>query len=138
MLRRPTRALLALALASSLAACGGGSTAPEVDGPVATGIAPGATLLGTIGTPEDPDDFSIGLTDESGAAVTTLPAGDYTIKVDDQTRIHNWALSGDGVDDVATEVSGTGEQSFPVTLTAGEYTYVCDPHPSMTGTITVT
>ena len=62
----------------------------------------------------------------------------YTITVDDRSRIHNWVLSGDGVDGVATDVSGTGEKSFPVTLKAGEYGYVCDPHPSMTGTLKVT
>ena len=137
MLRRPTRLLLTVALAGSLAACGGGGPAAS-DGPVATGIQPGATLIGTIGTPEDPDEYVIGLTDASGATVETLPAGDYTITVDDQSRIHNWVLSGDGVDGVATEVSGTGEQSFAVTLKAGEYGYVCDPHPSMSGTVKVT
>lgn len=137
MPRRPARLLLAVALGASLAACGG-SEEPTVAGPAASAVQPGATLIGTIGTPDDPDDFSIGLTDESGAAVTTVPAGDYTITVDDQSRIHNWALSGDGVDGVATDVSGTGEKSFPVTLKAGEYGYVCDPHPSMTGTLKVT
>ena len=137
MLRRPARLLLAVALGASLAACGG-SEEPAVAGPVATNVQPGATLIGTIGTPDDPNEFSIGLTDSSGAAVTTLPAGDYTITVDDQSRIHNWAFSGDGVDGVATDVSGTGKKSFPVTLKAGEYGYVCDPHPSMTGTLKVT
>lgn len=137
MIRRPARALLATALIVGLAACGGSDEPDEVDGPVATGIAPGATLLGTVGTDENPDAFEIGLTDESGATVTTLPAGDYTVKVSDPSRIHNFVLSGEGVD-AATEVSGTGEQTFSVTFTAGEYTYVCDPHPSMSGSITVT
>ena len=69
--------------------------------------------------------------------MTTLPAGDYSIVVNDRSRIHNWVLSGDGVD-AATDVSGTGEMTFKVTLKAGEYTYVCDPHPSMKGSLTVT
>ena len=137
MPRRPARALLVVALLAGLAACGGGEDTQEVDGPVAAGVTPGATLTGTLGGPDSPDAFEIGLTDASGATVTTLPAGDYTIVVDDQTKIHNWALSGDGVD-AATDVTGTGEMTFQVTFKAGEYTYVCDPHPSMTGSLTVT
>lgn len=137
MRRRPARALLSVALLTALTACGGSDEPAEVEGPVASGIEPGATLIGTLGSPDDPDEFTIGLTDEAGATVTTVPAGEYTIKVSDGTRIHNWALSGDGVDE-ATEVSGTGESTFTVTLKAGEYSYVCDPHPSMNGTLTVT
>ena len=136
MPRRPARALLVVALLAGLAACGGGEDAQEVDGPVAAGVTPGATLTGTLGGPDAPDAFEIGLTDAAGASVTTLPAGDYTIVVDDQTKIHNWALSGDGVD-AATDVTGTGEMTFQVTFKAGEYTYVCDPHPSMNGSLTV-
>ena len=100
-------------------------------------VTPGATLTGTIGSPDKPDAFEVGLTDASGATVTTLPAGDYSIVVNDRSRIHNWVLSGDGVD-AATDVSGTGEMTFEVTLKAGEYTYICDPHPSMKGSLTVT
>ena len=137
MPRRPARALLVVALLAGLAACGGGGDAQKVDGPVAAGVTPGATLTGTIGSPDKPDAFEIGLTDASGATVTTLPAGDYSIVVNDRSRIHNWVLSGDGVD-AATDVSGTGEMTFKVTLKAGEYTYVCDPHPSMKGSLTVT
>lgn len=133
---RPVRVLLAVALAGPLAACGG-SDEPEVDGPVASGITPGATLVGTLGTADDPDAFEIGLTDQAGATVTELPAGDYTIEVDDRSRIHNWALSGEGVTDVATEVAGTGKQSFSVSFVPSEYTYVCDPHPVMNGSFTV-
>lgn len=138
MPRRPARTQLAVALllVSAVTACGGGDE-QEVDGPVAAGVAPGDTLVGTLGEADDPDAYVIGLADQSGATVTTLPAGDYTIEVDDPSRIHNWALSGEGVD-AATDVAGTGEESFEVTLEPGQYTYVCDPHPSMTGTLTVT
>ena len=138
MLRRPVRTRLAatLLLLSAVTACGGGDE-QEVEGPVAAGVAPGDTLIGTLGEADDPDAYVIGLTDQSGATVTTLPAGDYTIEVDDASRIHNWVLSGEGVD-VATDVAGTGEESFAVTLAAGSYTYVCDPHPSMTGSVSVT
>jgi plastocyanin len=39
---------------------------------------------------------------------------------------------------VQTDVAGEGEESFDVTLEAGEYTFVCDPHASsMKGSFTV-
>jgi len=136
--RRPARSLLVVALLAGLTACGGGGDGgQQVDGPVAAGIVPGATLTGTVGSPDKPDAYEIGLTDAAGATVTTLPAGDYTIVVQDNSRIHNWVLAGDGVD-AATDVVGTGEKTFEVTLAAGKYTYICDPHPSMAGSITVT
>ena len=136
MPRCPARALLVVALLAGLTACGG-EDAQEVEGPVAAGVTPGDTLSGTLGGPDKPDAFEIGLTDAAGATVTTVPAGDYTIVVNDDSRIHNWVLSGDGVD-AATDVTGTGEMTFEVTLKAGTYTYVCDPHPSMNGSLTVT
>ena len=49
---------------------------------------------------------------------STVAAGTYTLTVDDQASIHDFHLTGDGVD-VSTDVSGTGEKSFTVTLTAG-------------------
>ena len=40
--------------------------------------------------------------------------------------------------DVSTDVSAEGEQSFDLTLVAGEYKFQCDPHAgSMNGTFTV-
>jgi plastocyanin len=69
---------------------------------------------------------------------STVAAGTYTLTVDDQASIHNFHLTGDGVD-VATDISGTGKETFTVTLKPGTYTYVCDPHSSqMHGTLTVT
>ena len=137
MTRHPARALLAVVLLTGLAACGGDEAAPAVDGPVAAGITPGATLLAEVGTKDQPEAFKITLKDMAGANVTTLPAGDYTIKVKDYAMIHNFALSGDGVSE-KTDVTGKGESTFQVSLKAGTYTYVCDPHPSMKGAITVT
>ena len=46
-------------------------------------------------------------------------------------------LSGTGVSQ-ATTVSGRGTTTWQVVFTAGKYTYVCDPHPSMNGALTVT
>ncbi len=106
------------------------SAAPDVDGEA-------TVLLGSVGTTDDPEAFVITLTDEAGAEVTTLPAGDYSIKVSDPAATHNFHLMGGDVDETTT-VPDTEEVTFEVTLAAGEYTYKCDPHPPMTKTFTVT
>jgi plastocyanin len=112
----------------ALAGCGGDdedSTTTETDTTATetTGTS-GSTLIGTVGP-----GFTITLTAEDGSAVTTLTPGDYTIEVDDQSDIHNFHLTGPGVEET-TEVSETGQQTWNVTLEAGTYTYVCDPHAS--------
>jgi hypothetical protein len=93
-------------------------------------------LEGAVGTEEDPESFELTLTDSSGAPVETLPAGDYDIRVQDLATIHNLHLTGPGVDET-TPIPGTGEFVWRVTLTAGEYTAVCDPHPDMMTSFTV-
>src|SRR3954449_12057042 len=122
----------AAAAALAAAGCGGsddsssGDTTATSDTITATGSASG-TLTGSVGP-----GFDISMEEPP------VPAGTYTLTVDDQASIHNFHLTGDGVD-VSTDVSGTGEKSFTVTLTPGTYTYVCDPHSSqMRGTLTVT
>lgn len=128
------RAALAVLLAAATA-CGGG--AAEAPGPDAQPQAqPGDTLRGTVGTDEDPEAYVIGLTTEDGTEVEAVAAGTYTLVVEDPSQIHNFALTGDGVD-VATDVRGTGEETFEVTFAPGTYTYVCDPHPSMSGALRV-
>ena len=97
----------------------------------------GATLLATVGTEDDPESFEIALTTEDGATVEALAAGDYTIEVVDYAMIHNFALRGPGVEE-QTSVSDVEEATFEVTLEPGEYEYICDPHPSMSGTVQVT
>ncbi len=124
---RLTAALSALALT----ACGGSSTpGPDAEAQVQ----PGAMLLGSVGTKDDPEAFEIALTTESGDPVEVVAAGAYTLVVDDPSQIHNFHLTGEGVD-VATDISGTGKKTFEVTFAAGEYGYVCDPHSSMSGTL---
>src|SRR5919198_3701827 len=74
------------------------------------------------------DAFSIRLQDANGTRVTHLDAGTYTIKVHDLSSLHNFHLSGPGVDQL-TSVDDKQEATWTVTLTDGTYTYVCDAHP---------
>ena len=115
------------------------STTSTSSAPAATSApaAGGNRLSGTVGTQAEPDAFTITLTDASGQPVSTVPAGDYTIVVNDLSKIHNWHLKGGAVDETTT-VPEVGEKTFQVSLTAGSYTFVCDPHPRMVGELTVT
>ena len=131
-------ALVGVLAAVGLAAAGCGSkssssTPPPASTPATTTAeaASSGTLEGTVGP-----GFTIGLT-KGGTAVATLTAGTYTLNVDDQADIHNFHLTGPGVD-VSTDVAGKGKKSFTITLTAGKYHFQCDPHSSsMNGDFTV-
>ena len=132
--RHSTLAILLLVLGLALAGCGGddddgGEAAATTEASATTGGAGGGTTLnGSVGP-----GFEISLDSTDG-----IPAGDYTIVVNDQSSAHNFHLTGPGGVDVATDVSGEGEESLDVTLEAGEYTFVCDPHASqMKGSFTV-
>lgn len=109
------------------AGCGGGSDegAGDTNGDT-TGaqVEPGATLEASVGP-----GFDISLTTQDGQDVTSLPAGEYTIEVDDQSEIHNFHLTGSGVDE-DSGVAETGQSTWTVTFAAGTYTFVCDPHAS--------
>ena len=90
-----------------------------------TGIAQAAsTLTGTVGP-----GFTITLT-QGGKKVTKLKAGTYTIKIADKSNIHNFHLTGPGVNK-KTSVGGTGSTTWTVKLKAGTYKFICDPHASI-------
>jgi hypothetical protein len=73
----------------------------------------------------------------NGARVTHLTAGTYVIEVRDNSNLHNFHLSGPGVDR-KTEIDFKGTQTWTVTLTDGVYRFVCDPHASfMKGSFSV-
>ena len=92
----------------------------------------GTTLEGNVGP-----GFTISLRDAGGAGVSHLDPGEYTFHVNDQSELHNFHLSGPGVDKF-TDVPGTGEATWDVTLTDGKYTYICDAHAlTMKGSFTV-
>ena len=82
------------------------------------------TLFGTVGP-----GFSIRFADGSGNPVRNLDPGTYTIRIEDKADIHNFHLTGPGVDQ-ATEIEETGTVTWTVTLVAGKYHYQCDPHAS--------
>ncbi len=76
---------------------------------------------------------------KSGVKVTKLKHGTYVFKIADKSSIHNFHLKGPGVDK-KTGVPFVGTKSWTVTLKAGKYTFVCDPHVAlgMKGSFTVT
>jgi plastocyanin len=89
------------------------------------------TLNGTVGP-----GFTITLK-KGTTKVAKLKAGRYLIKVSDRSSIHNFHLSGPGVNE-KTSVGGTGTTTWKVTLKKGTYKFVCDPHASfMKGSFTV-
>ena len=62
----------------------------------------------------------------------------YRIKIEDKATIHNFHLTGPGVNK-KTSISGRTETVWTVRLRPGKYTFVCDPHASMMrGTFRVT
>src|SRR5581483_10014396 len=64
--------------------------------------------------------------------------GTYTITVKDKSNIHNFHLTGPGVNK-KTSVSAVKTSTWKVTLKKGTYKFVCDPHKAiMKGTLKVT
>ena len=61
--------------------------------------------------------------------MTHLDPGDYTIEVHDLASIHNFHLSGPGVN-MATDIDSVGTVTWNVTFTDGRYHFQCDPHPT--------
>jgi plastocyanin len=113
---RAAVALLVLALLGALTAFAlphpGGASNPK--------------RIGTVGP-----GYTITLTDADGNSVTSLPAGTYDIEVHDNAAIHNFHLFGPASVDESTDVAGTGQVTWTVTLVAGTYTYQCDPHADL-------
>lgn len=129
MIGKRSASALALTAALASAGCGGssgagnsGSSSPAANSPVQTPT----QLLGDVG---HNDAFHISLTDQNGNAITNLKAGTYPLVINDESGIHNFHLTGGGVDK-STNVSSIGKQTFTVTFTPGTYTFVCDPHAS--------
>jgi plastocyanin len=83
------------------------------------------------------DAFTISLRTATGGSVDNIPAGAYEIEVHDHSSMHNFHLTGPGVNMSTTE-GFVGTETWTVTLQDGRYTFLCDPHPTqMRGSFTV-
>jgi plastocyanin len=81
------------------------------------------TLIATVGP-----GATISLRTSRGARVTRLKAGRYRIVVRDRSRMHNFHLSGLGLNK-RTTVRFRGSTTWTVTFRKGRaYRFVCDPH----------
>jgi plastocyanin len=84
-------------------------------------------LTGTVGP-----GFTITMNKKS------VKAGRYAITIHDRASIHDFHLTGPGVDK-KTSVSGTGTTKWTLKLKKGTYHFVCDPHRTiMHGVLKVT
>jgi plastocyanin len=107
-----TRSLLLGAVAAAALAATGSGTAASAK-----------TVNGTVGP-----GFTIGLTMQ-GKKVTSLKAGTaYRFVISDRSDIHDFHLSGPGLNRVLSSVEDTGTKSFVFRLKKGTYRFVCDPH----------
>jgi plastocyanin len=71
-------------------------------------------------------------------SVKTLKAGVYRLKVLDKSAIHNFHITGPGVNR-KTSVAKVGTTTWTVRFKKGTYRYVCDPHKTiMRGSFKVT
>jgi plastocyanin len=145
---------LAVVVAAAAAACGGSSSGggatgqPQSQGTQSQGsqsqggssgqssaVQHPKSLVGEVGKN---DSFAISLKDDQGQDITNLAAGTYSLKVEDLSAIHNFHLSGSGID-ASTDVGAKTTKTFSVTFKPGTYSFVCDPHASsMHGDFTVT
>lgn len=139
-------ALICTALIFGATACGGGSSssndqttteaASTESGTTTSGG--GGSASGTLKGETGPG-FTIEVS-QNGEDAETVKAGTYTLEVEDKSAMHNFHLTGPGVDEEVTDVPFVGDKSVTVTLQKGTYTYQCDPHAArgMKGTFTVT
>jgi plastocyanin len=113
--------LLSAVVTAALTATGSGTAAAA------------KTVNGTVGP-----GFTIGLTMQ-GKKVTKLKAGTaYRFVISDRSDIHDFHLSGPGLNRVLSGVEDTGTKSFVLKLKKGSYHFQCDPHSAiMHGTFRV-
>jgi plastocyanin len=84
-------------------------------------------LIATVGTN---DEQVITLTHPNGSPVADIPAGTYSIEVRDRSRMHNFHLTGPGVDR-RTTVEGVTTDTWVVTFRdQSVYTFLCESHPT--------
>jgi plastocyanin len=85
------------------------------------------TLAGTVGP-----GFTITMSKK------TVTAGTYVITIHDRSGIHDFHLTGPGINK-KTSVPATGTTKWTLKLKKGTYKFVCDPHAAiMHGVLKVT
>jgi plastocyanin len=104
--------VVAIAVAALASSAGGAAAAAQ-------------TVNGTVGP-----GFTITVT-MHGKKVTKLKAGTYRFVISDRSDIHDFHVSGPGLDRVLTAVDFTGTKSFSLKLKKGTYRFQCDPHASI-------
>ncbi len=130
------RRLLVFALtapfAGLLSACGGSGGAGGSSGGSgkAAGTAAAPVTEVTVSSPATSFDIT----------QIFVPVGQpvtVTYRNDDEGVPHNFHVTGSGLDEKTTLKSGPDVQTLTVTFpAAGDYDYVCDVHPDMTGVVT--
>ena len=93
-----------------------------------------ATTASPAATPKtltavDGPGFTITL-DQRTKPVKLLTPGQYIVVVNDRSSIHNFHLTGPGVNK-KTGVAAVGKFVWRLTLRKGTYTFVCDPHATI-------
>ena len=141
MTRRTTIAIVLAGVALFAATACGGDDSSSSDGTTTaagTTTEGGGSASGTLKGETGPG-FTIEVSMD-GEDAESVPAGTYTLDVEDKSDMHNFHLIGPGVDEEVTDLAFVGEKSVEVTLEPGTYTYQCDPHAAqgMKGTFTVT
>ena len=66
-----------------------------------------------------------------GSNVTRLTHGPYRFVINDRSSIHDFHLTGPGLNRILTTVDLVGTKSVVLTLKKGVYKYVCDPHSEL-------
>jgi plastocyanin len=106
-------AAAATALALAVAASAPAARAPKT---VQGSVGPGFTISLTLG----------------GKKVSTLKKGvPYRFAISDRASIHDFHLTGPGINRVLTSVEFMGTKSVVLTLRKGTYRFFCDPHASV-------
>ncbi|HEY5662384.1 MAG TPA: plastocyanin/azurin family copper-binding protein [Gaiellaceae bacterium] len=99
---------------------------------VASASAATPTLTGVDGP-----GFTITLK-KGSSKVTKVKAGKYKFVIKDLSEIHNFHLTGPGVNKT-TSVDAKGTFTWTLKLKKGTYKYICDPHAAiMKGSFKVT
>jgi hypothetical protein len=82
------------------------------------------TVNGTVGP-----GFTISL-NLGGKKVNRLKPTTYKFKVTDKSSIHDFHITGPGVNTVITGIGFKGTKTVAIKLKKGRYRYFCDPHSS--------